>query len=160
MAAPVEGKVTNFNTCMTNKPEITIEVESLKKEQAQKNTQVRRLEHIISNLLQDKAGLEEDKKWLEEEKNELGRRLEVALLQVSHCPGEANSRGSLQGSQEGSKWNTENVGYQEVRSELMEVSAPHLFQESSEPSHPDANVEEPGDFESWEKHQLEGGGRS
>nr|XP_020654180.1 myocilin [Pogona vitticeps] len=122
------------------------EVEGLKKEQAQRNAQVRRLESTISNLLQDKAGLEEDKKWLKEEKDELGRKLEVALLRASHCPetGEEDSRDALQGSQGGSKWNTENLSYQEVRSELMEVSAPHLFQENSAPSHPDANVGEPG----------------
>lgn len=83
------------------------EVESLKREQAQRDIHISSLESTINDLLQDKSALEEEKKRLEEEKNELERRLEksieeVAQLRVSDCPqtGEASSE-FRQGSQEG-----------------------------------------------------------
>ncbi|XP_062973034.1 myocilin [Elgaria multicarinata webbii] len=127
------------------------EVESLKREQAKRDTQVSRLESTIGNLLQDKSALEEDKKWLEEEKNELAKRLEdslqeVAQLRASQHPqaGEAPSRDTRQGSPEVSTWVTENVDYQELKSELMEIPAPHLFQASPSPSRPSAEAEVSG----------------
>ncbi|XP_061487293.1 myocilin isoform X1 [Rhineura floridana] len=123
------------------------EVESLKREQDQRDTQVSRLESTIGKLLQDKSRLEEDKKWLEEEKNELGRRLkisiqEMARLKASQCPqtGEASSRDSLQVS----KWETDSLDYQELKSELVEVPASRLFQGSPSPSLPSAEAEESG----------------
>ncbi|XP_054837550.1 myocilin [Eublepharis macularius] len=119
------------------------EVESLKREQAHRDIQVSRLESTISRLLQDKSGLEEVKRQLEEEKNELVRRLEssvqeVARLRASHCTEtrEIPSRDSLQGSAEVSKWDTESLDYQELKSELTEVPASHLFPEPPSPSLP------------------------
>uniref|UniRef100_A0A670HQY9 Myocilin n=1 Tax=Podarcis muralis TaxID=64176 RepID=A0A670HQY9_PODMU len=122
------------------------EVESLKREQAQRDTQVSRLEYTISNLLQDKSDLQEDKKWLEEERNELGRRLEntmreVERLRASQCPqaGEAPSRDSLQGT-----GNTDTLDYQELKSELVEVPASRLLQGSPLPGLPSAEGGESG----------------
>lgn len=84
------------------------EVESLMREQAQRDAQVSRLESTISNLLQDKSLLEEDKRQLQEEKEKLGQRLEtsvqdVAQLRANQCPqfGEAPTTDSFQGSREG-----------------------------------------------------------
>lgn len=84
------------------------EVDSLKREQAQRDSQISKLEATVSNLLQDKSGLEEAKRQLEEEKDELVRRLEnsvqeVARLRASQCPqtGEGPSRDYPQGSREG-----------------------------------------------------------
>ncbi|XP_048355008.1 myocilin [Sphaerodactylus townsendi] len=119
------------------------EVDSLKREQAQRDTQVSKLESTISNLLQDKSGLEEAKRQLEDEKNELVRRLEnsiqeVAQLRTRQCAEtrEGPSRDSLQGSQEVSKWDIESLDYQEVKSELTEVPASHLFPENPSSSLP------------------------
>ncbi|XP_058034263.1 myocilin isoform X2 [Ahaetulla prasina] len=83
------------------------EVQSLKREQAQRDIHISSLESTINDLLQDKSALEEEKKRLEEEKNELERRLEksieeVAQLRVSDCPQTRKASSEFhQGSQEG-----------------------------------------------------------
>ncbi|XP_066482419.1 myocilin isoform X4 [Tiliqua scincoides] len=125
------------------------EVESLKREQAQRDAQVSRLESTISNLLLDKSLLEEDKKQLQEEKEKLERQLEtsiqdIAQLRANQCPqaGEAPNVDSFQGSKEVSKWDTGRLDYQELKSELVEVAASHLFQESPSPSHSVAEAAE------------------
>ncbi|KAM6458577.1 myocilin [Liasis olivaceus] len=126
------------------------EVESLKREQAQRDIQVSRLESTINNLLQDKSALEEDKKQLEEQKNELETRLEksiqeVAHLRASHCPQTTEASSDfLQGPGEVSKWDTENLGYQELKLDLAEVSASHLIKEGPSPSPSTIEVEESG----------------
>ncbi|KAL8178102.1 UNVERIFIED_CONTAM: hypothetical protein K2H54_029592 [Gekko kuhli] len=127
------------------------EVDSLKREQAQRDSQVSKLEATISDLLQDKSGLEEAKRQLEEEKTELERRLEsssqeTARLRASQCTqtGEAPSGDSLQGSREVSKWDMENLDYQEMKSELTEVPASHLFPENPSPSIPGTEAADTG----------------
>nr|XP_056701444.1 myocilin [Euleptes europaea] len=127
------------------------EVDRLKREQAQRDTQVSKLESTISNLLQDKSGLEEAKRQLEEEKNELVRRLESSIqeearLRTSQCTetGEVPSRDSLQGSQEVSKWDTESLDYQELKSELTEVPASHLSPENPSPILPGTEAADTG----------------
>ncbi|XP_026559174.1 myocilin [Pseudonaja textilis] len=119
------------------------EVESLKREQAERDIHISKLESTINDLLQDKSALEE-------EKNELEKRLEksieeVAQLRVSNCPQTREaSRELLQGSQEVSKWDTENLGYQELRLDFAEVSSSHLIEEGISPSPPSTEAEEPG----------------
>ncbi|XP_034265851.1 myocilin [Pantherophis guttatus] len=126
------------------------EVESLKREQAQRDIHISSLESTINDLLQDKSALEEEKKWLEEEKNELERRLEksieeVAQLRVSDCPQTRKTSSEFhQGFQEVSKWDTENLGYQELKLEFAEVSSSHLIEEGISPSPPSIGAEEPG----------------
>uniref|UniRef100_A0A8D0BNS9 Myocilin n=1 Tax=Salvator merianae TaxID=96440 RepID=A0A8D0BNS9_SALMN len=128
------------------------EIESLKREQDQRDTQVSRLESTISNLLQDKSNLQEEKKWLEGEKKELEKRLEnsnqeVARLRASQClhAEVAPSKDSLQSSREASKWDMDDgLDYQELKSELVEVPASHLVQGSPSPQRPSAEAEESG----------------
>ncbi|XP_015687476.1 myocilin [Protobothrops mucrosquamatus] len=126
------------------------EIESLKREQAQRDIQISSLESTINELLQDKSALEEEKKRLAEEKNELERRLEnsieeVAQLRVSHClQTREGSSEFLHSSQKVSKWDTENLGYQEFKLEFAEVSASHLIEESTSPSPPSIKAKEQG----------------
>ncbi|XP_060088411.1 myocilin [Heteronotia binoei] len=127
------------------------EVDSLKREQAQRDSQVSKLEATISNLLQDKADLEGAKRQLEEEKDELVRRVEISTqevtqLRTNQCTqtGEVPSRDSLQGSREVSKWDMENLDYQEMKSELTEVPASHLFLENPSPSPPGTEAADTG----------------
>ncbi|XP_013928683.1 PREDICTED: myocilin-like, partial [Thamnophis sirtalis] len=63
------------------------EVESLKREQAQRDIHISSLESTINDLLQDKSALEEGKKELEEEKNKLERRLEKSIEEVAQLRG-------------------------------------------------------------------------
>lgn len=84
------------------------EVESLKREQDERDAQVGRMEATISNLLLEKSLLEEDKRQLQEAKETLERQLETSIQDIAHlrasqCPqvGEAPSVDSFQGSREG-----------------------------------------------------------
>ncbi|XP_070602885.1 myocilin [Erythrolamprus reginae] len=127
------------------------EVESLKREQAQRDIHISSLETTINHLLQDKSALEEEKKWLQEEKKELDRRLEksieeVAQLRASDCPQTREASSEIhQGSQEVSKWDTENLGYQELKLDFAEVSTSHVIEEDISPSPPTSiEAEEPG----------------
>ncbi|XP_012861150.1 myocilin [Echinops telfairi] len=90
------------------------------------------LETAHSNLLRDKSVLEEEKRHLRQENEDLVRRLEtsrqeVASLRRSQCPQARDaSQDTPQGSKEVSKWN---LGFQELKSELTEVSASRIPQE-------------------------------
>ncbi|XP_032662018.1 myocilin isoform X2 [Chelonoidis abingdonii] len=88
--------------------ELQRELDRLKTERAQQESQISRLEAAYSTLGQEKSFLEEEKRRLEQEKAELGRRLEsstqeIARLRASqhHQVSEAPSQDSQQGSQEG-----------------------------------------------------------
>uniref|UniRef100_A0A452IZS3 Myocilin n=1 Tax=Gopherus agassizii TaxID=38772 RepID=A0A452IZS3_9SAUR len=88
--------------------ELQRELDRLKMERAQQESQISRLEAAYSTLGQEKSFLEEEKRRLEQDKAELGRRLEsstqeIARLRASqrHQVSEAPSQDSQQGSQEG-----------------------------------------------------------
>ncbi|XP_050819230.1 myocilin [Gopherus flavomarginatus] len=123
--------------------ELQRELDRLKMERAQQESQISRLEAAYSTLGQEKSFLEEEKSRLEQDKAELGRRLEsstqeIARLRASqrHQVSEAPSQDSQQGSQEVSKWDLESFDYQELKSELTEVPASSNFEERLSPSHP------------------------
>ncbi|CAM4612892.1 unnamed protein product, partial [Caretta caretta] len=87
--------------------ELQRELDRLRMERAQQESQVSRLEAAYSTLGQEKSFLEEEKRRLEQEKAELGRRLEsstqeIAQLRTSqrHQVSEAPAQDSQQGSQE------------------------------------------------------------
>ncbi|XP_053894066.1 myocilin isoform X2 [Malaclemys terrapin pileata] len=88
--------------------ELQRELDRLRMERAQQESQISRLEAAYSTLGQEKSFLEEEKRRLEQEKAELGRRLEsntqeTARLRASqhHQVSEAPAQDSQQGSQEG-----------------------------------------------------------
>ncbi|XP_024054117.1 myocilin-like, partial [Terrapene carolina triunguis] len=87
--------------------ELQRELDRLRMERAQQESQISRLEAAYSTLGQEKSFLEEEKRRLEQEKAELGSRLEsntqeIARLRASqhHQVSEAPAQDSQQGSQE------------------------------------------------------------
>nr|XP_048718282.1 myocilin isoform X1 [Caretta caretta] len=121
--------------------ELQRELDRLRMERAQQESQVSRLEAAYSTLGQEKSFLEEEKRRLEQEKAELGRRLESSTQEIAQLRtsqrrqvSEAPAQDSQQGSQEVSKWDLESFDYQELKSELTEVPASSDFEEH--PSHP------------------------
>ncbi|XP_059944566.1 myocilin [Mesoplodon densirostris] len=96
----------------------------------------RELELAYSNLVRDKSALEEEKRRLEAENGDLARRLEssseeVASLRRGQCPQACSTSEDVPpGSKEVSKWNLENVDFQELKSELTEVPASRILTES------------------------------
>ncbi|XP_006872724.1 PREDICTED: myocilin [Chrysochloris asiatica] len=101
----------------------------------------RELETVYSNLLRDKSALEEEKRQLGQENEDLARRLEsssqeVARLRRSQCPKTLDtSQDPPQDSRDVSKWNLENLNFQELKSELTEVPASRILKKSQS-SHP------------------------
>ncbi|XP_075396591.1 myocilin [Tenrec ecaudatus] len=112
--------------------EMQRELGTLCRERDQLETQARELETAHSNLLRDKSVLEEEKRHLRQENEDLVRRLEtssqeVASLRRSQWPQAPDaSQDTPQGSREVSKWN---LGFQELKSELTEVSASRIPKE-------------------------------
>ncbi|XP_058396052.1 myocilin [Diceros bicornis minor] len=112
------------------------ELGTLRRERDQLETQTRELQTAYSNLLRDKTALEEEKRRLGAEKEDLARRLEsssqeVARLRRDQCPqAHSSSQDGPPGSREVSKWNLENLDFQELKSELTEVSASGILKES------------------------------
>ncbi|XP_022415850.1 myocilin [Delphinapterus leucas] len=96
----------------------------------------RELELAYSHLVRDKSALEEEKRRLEAENGDLARRLEssseeVASLRRGLCPQfRSTSEDVPPGSKEVSKWNLENVDFQELKSELTEIPASRILKES------------------------------
>ncbi|XP_037362377.1 myocilin [Talpa occidentalis] len=113
------------------------ELGSLSRERDQLESQTRELETAYSQLLRDKSALEEETRRLGAENEVLARRLEsssqeVEMLRRGQCP----QAGSISldvppGSREVSKWNLENLDFQELKSELTEVPASRFSKESS-----------------------------
>ncbi|XP_064139256.1 myocilin [Loxodonta africana] len=108
------------------------ELGTLRRERDQLESQTRELETAYSNLLLDKSTLEEEKRHLGQENEDLARRLEssnqeVARLRRSQCP---QARDMPRGSREASKWNLENLDFQELKSELTEVPVSRILKES------------------------------
>ncbi|XP_039342697.1 myocilin isoform X1 [Mauremys reevesii] len=88
--------------------ELQRELDRLRMEKAQQESQISRLEAAYSTLGQEKSFLEEEKRRLEQEKAELGRRLESSTQEIvrlrasqRHQVSEAPAQDSHQGSQEG-----------------------------------------------------------
>nr|XP_048718283.1 myocilin isoform X2 [Caretta caretta] len=88
--------------------ELQRELDRLRMERAQQESQVSRLEAAYSTLGQEKSFLEEEKRRLEQEKAELGRRLESSTQEIAQLRtsqrrqvSEAPAQDSQQGSQEG-----------------------------------------------------------
>uniref|UniRef100_A0AC11EEN1 Myocilin n=1 Tax=Ovis aries TaxID=9940 RepID=A0AC11EEN1_SHEEP len=112
------------------------ELEALRREREQLETQTRELESAYSNLVRDKSALEEEKRQLQAENEDLARRLEsssqeVASLRRGQCPqAHSSSQDVPSGSREVAKWNLENVDFQELKSELTEVPASQILKES------------------------------
>ncbi|KAJ8789166.1 hypothetical protein J1605_004960 [Eschrichtius robustus] len=96
----------------------------------------RELELAYRDLVRDKSALEEEKRRLQAENGDLARRLEssskeVARLRRGQCPqARSTSEDVPPGSKEVSKWNLENVDFQELKSELTEVPASRILKES------------------------------
>ncbi|XP_006887487.1 PREDICTED: myocilin [Elephantulus edwardii] len=117
------------------------ELSSLRRERDQLATQGKELEVAYSNLLLDKSALEEEKSQLRQENEDLARRLEsssqeVARLRRSQCPqGPDASEDVPQGSREVSRWNSETVDFQELKSALTEVPASGILKESPSGGH-------------------------
>ncbi|XP_004384165.2 myocilin [Trichechus manatus latirostris] len=121
------------------------ELGTLRRERDQLESQTRELETAYSNLLRDKSTLEEEKRQLGQENEDLARRLEssrqeVARLRKSQCP---QAQDTPQGSREVSKWNLENLDFQELKSELTEVPASQILKESPS-GHPRSKEEDMG----------------
>ncbi|XP_007480835.2 myocilin isoform X2 [Monodelphis domestica] len=94
------------------------------------------LEQDYNNFLQEKASLEKEKRQLENENRNLARRLasnrqEMEMLRLGQCPQIKETAADVpQGSKEVSKWGVQKLDYQELKSELTEVPASHIFKES------------------------------
>ncbi|XP_004454791.3 myocilin [Dasypus novemcinctus] len=125
------------------------ELDTLRRERDQLETQTRELEAAYGNLLRDKSVLEEEKRQLGQENEDLARRLEssseeAARLRRGQC---LQARDAPQdvppGSRNASKWNLENLDFQELKSELTEVSAPRILKESPS-SHPSSEEGDAG----------------
>nr|XP_010955095.1 myocilin [Camelus bactrianus] len=112
------------------------ELATLRTEREQLETQTRELETAYSNLVRDKSALEAEKRRLEAENEDLARRLEssnqeVTRLRRDQCPkARSISQDVPPGSKEVSKWNLENLDFQELKSELTEVPASRILKES------------------------------
>ncbi|XP_006274759.1 myocilin isoform X2 [Alligator mississippiensis] len=122
---------------------------SLRMETTQQKSQASRMETAYRDLLRNKSSLEEEKRHLEREKEELERRLEnssqeIAQLRANQCPQVSDTPvpDSLQRSKKVSRWDMESPDYQELKSEMTEVSASSLFQEHS--SHSRLGAEDTG----------------
>ncbi|XP_069497349.1 myocilin [Ambystoma mexicanum] len=130
------------------------ELEALRKEKAQREAQASRAEASYRDLLREKAALEEEKRRLEREKDGLGKSLEasgqeVARLRQSQCPQarEAPAQDAQSGTRQVSRWDTEGVRYQELKSELAEVPAARQFPEATSlHKSPDGSDSECGDL--------------
>ncbi|XP_059269965.1 myocilin [Mustela nigripes] len=126
------------------------ELDALRRDREQLETQARELEVAYGNLLRDKAVLEEEKRQLGQENDNLARRLEsssqeVARLRRGQCPQAHNSsQDAPPGSgEEVPKWNVETANFQELKSELTEVPASRILKESPS-GHPENEEEDPG----------------
>nr|XP_003474782.1 myocilin [Cavia porcellus] len=112
------------------------ELGALRKDRDRLETQARELEVAYSNLLRDKSALEEEKRRLGQENEELARRLEsssqeAARLRRGQClQAGGPSQDLLSGSREVPQWNLDNLAFQELKSELTEVPASGILQES------------------------------
>ncbi|XP_006017808.1 myocilin isoform X2 [Alligator sinensis] len=122
---------------------------SLRMETTQQKSQASRMETAYRDLLRNKSSLEEEKRHLEREKEELERRLEnssqeITQLRANQCPQVRDTPvpDSLQRSKKVSRWDMESPDYQELKSEMTEVSASSLFQERS--SHSRLGAEDTG----------------
>ncbi|XP_074076468.1 myocilin [Macrotis lagotis] len=110
--------------------EIQRELDNLRREKTS-------LESDYSSFLQEKASLEKEKRQLENENRNLARRLassrrEMEMLRLGQCAQVRETAADIpQGSKEVSKWGVHNVDYQELKSELTEVPASHIFKETS-----------------------------
>ncbi|XP_051854915.1 myocilin [Antechinus flavipes] len=112
--------------------EMQRELENLRREKTS-------LESDYNRFLQEKASLEKEKRQLENENKNLARRLassrqEMEMLRLGQCPqvGRKETAADIpQGPKEVSKWDMHNSDYQELKSELTEVPASHIFKESS-----------------------------
>ncbi|XP_016076882.1 PREDICTED: myocilin [Miniopterus natalensis] len=117
------------------------ELDTLMREREQLESQIRELETAYSNLLRDKSVLEEEKRRLGAENQDLARRLEsssqeIERLRRGQCPpAHSTSQVAPPDSREVSRWNLENVDFQELKSELTEVPASRILKESP-PGHP------------------------
>ncbi|XP_019386333.1 PREDICTED: myocilin isoform X1 [Crocodylus porosus] len=118
------------------------ELASLRMETTQQKSQANRMETAYRDLLRNRSSLEEEKWRLEREKEELERRLEsssqeIAQLRANQCPQVRDTpvQDSLQRSKKVSRWDMKSPDYQELKSEMTEVSASSIFQESSSHSH-------------------------
>ncbi|KAM5294969.1 myocilin [Glossophaga mutica] len=142
----LEGLLHQLTSAPAARPSETLEgpqreLATLRREREQQETQTRELEAAYSNLLRDKEVLEEEKRQLGAENEDLARRLEsssqeIERLRRGQCP---QARGTPQevppGSREVSRWNSENLDFQELKSELTEVPASRILKESP-PGHP------------------------
>ncbi|XP_066111207.1 myocilin [Saccopteryx bilineata] len=108
----------------------------LTREQEQLETQARELETAYNNLLRDKAVLEEERQRLRAENANLAQRLEsssqeLERLRRGQCPpARRTSQAVPLGPREDPGWTLENTGFQELKSELTEVTASRILQES------------------------------
>uniref|UniRef100_G3TIH6 Myocilin n=1 Tax=Loxodonta africana TaxID=9785 RepID=G3TIH6_LOXAF len=115
------------------------ELGTLRRERDQLESQTRELETVYSNLLLDKSTLEEEKRHLGQENVELSRSKEGSRGMVP-AKSEGKRAGILHAlssfSQTGcrestaSKWNLENLDFQELKSELTEVPVSRILKES------------------------------
>nr|XP_020040746.1 myocilin [Castor canadensis] len=115
---------------------LQVELDMLRRERDQLETQTRELEVAYNNLLRDKTVLEEEKRRLGQENEDLVGRLEsssqeVVRLRQDQCPQtQDTSRDVLPGSREVSPWNLDTLAFQELKSELTEIPASRILKES------------------------------
>ncbi|XP_044122056.1 myocilin [Neovison vison] len=126
------------------------ELDALRRDREQLETQARELEVAYGNLLRDKAALEEEKRQLGQENDDLARSLEssiqeVARLRRGQCPQAHNSSQDVPpgSGEEVPKWNVETANFQELKSELTEVPASRILEESPS-GHPENEEGDPG----------------
>ncbi|KAM9129112.1 LOW QUALITY PROTEIN: myocilin [Pangshura tecta] len=129
----LENLVTQLHVALgaggspTSTAELERELDRLRMERSQQESQISRLEAAYSTLGQEKSFLEEEKRRLEEEKAELGRRLESRTQEIARLRASQRhqvSEAPAQDSQQVSKWDLESFDYQELKSELTEERLP------------------------------------
>ncbi|XP_029474012.1 myocilin [Rhinatrema bivittatum] len=124
--------------------ELQREVETLRRERAQLQGAARRLEEALSNLQREKSALEEERHRLQRANSALVQNLEskqreVAELRQRPCPqvAEASVQDAHLEPRQASRWDTDSVVYQELKSERSEVPAStHLQENPSFPNRP------------------------
>lgn len=109
------------------------QLDTLTREREQLETQTRELEAANSNLLRDQSVLEEEKRQLRAENEDLARRLEssnqeIERLRRGQClQAHSSSQDMSPGAREVSRWNLENLDFQELKSEFSEVPASQIL---------------------------------
>ncbi|KAG8515732.1 Myocilin [Galemys pyrenaicus] len=122
---------------LTSQEGLPGELGSLSRERDQLESQTRELQAAYNQLLRDKSALEEETRRLEAENEVLAGRLEsssqeVEMLRRGQCPQAGSASQDVPpGSREVvSKWNLENLDFQELKSELTEVPASRILKKS------------------------------